>query len=111
MAARYLESAGLTLLAKNYRCRGGEIDLVMLDGSALVLVEVRLRSSREFGGAAASVGQRKQRRVTLAARHLLATRPELRKLRVRFDVVAIDADTTQGNGGINWIRDAFRTTA
>lgn len=101
-ALRHLESAGLTLLERNYRCRGGEIDLVMQQGATLVLVEVRLRSSARFGGAAASVGPRKQRRFTLAAKHLMLTRPEYRRMPARFDVVAID------NAEIRWIRDAFR---
>ncbi len=105
-AARYLEARGLRLLERNYRCRGGEVDLVMLEGDTLVLVEVRLRSSREFGGAAASVGPRKQRRFALAARHLLMTRPALRDLPMRFDVVALEAGP-QGPR-LDWIRDAFR---
>jgi putative endonuclease len=108
MAARHLESQGLRLLERNYRCRGGEIDLVMLDGATLVLVEVRLRTSNDFGGAAASVTGRKQRRFTLAARHLMMTRPEYRKLRARFDVVALDAGTQRGDLQVTWIRDAFR---
>jgi putative endonuclease len=103
-ALRHLETAGLKLLERNYRCRGGEIDLVMQEGETLVLVEVRLRSSDEFGGAAASVGRGKQRRVALAARHLLLTRPAYRRMPARFDVVAID----RGAAGISWIRDAFR---
>lgn len=106
-AARHLEAQGLRLLERNYRCRGGEIDLVMREGNTLVLVEVRLRASAEFGGAAASVGPRKQRRFILAARHLLMTRPEFRSLPMRFDVVALDggaADVAR----IDWIRDAFR---
>jgi putative endonuclease len=105
-AARHLESQGLELLERNYRCRGGEIDLVMRDGSTLVLVEVRLRSSGEFGGAAASVGPKKQRRFAHAARHLMLTRPDLRALPVRFDVVALDG--AAGATRIEWIRDAFR---
>jgi putative endonuclease len=105
-AARLLESHGLELLQRNYRCRGGEIDLVMRDGSTLVLVEVRLRSSGEFGGAAASVGPKKQRRFAHAARHLMLTRPDLRALPVRFDVVALDG--AAGATRIEWIRDAFR---
>lgn len=105
-AARYLEARGLRLLERNYRCRGGEVDLVMLEGDTLVLVEVRLRSSAEFGGAAASVGLRKQRRFTLAARHLLMTRPALRDLPMRFDVVALEAGPEGPR--LDWIRDAFR---
>jgi putative endonuclease len=107
-AARHLESHGLQLLERNYRCRGGEIDLVMLEGNTLVLVEVRLRTSGGFGGAAASVGSRKQRRFTLAARHLMMTRPAYRKLQARFDVVALEAGAQPGETRIDWIRDAFR---
>jgi len=105
-AARYLEARGLRLLERNYRCRGGEVDLVMLEGDTLVLVEVRLRSSAEFGGAAASVGPRKQRRFALAARHLLMTRPAFRDLPMRFDVVALE--TGPEGPRLDWIRDAFR---
>ena len=91
-AQRHLERAGLQLLVRNYRCRAGEIDLVMIEPETgvLVLVEVRSRSRRDFGSAAATIGYAKQRRCWLAARHLLMTRRELRRLRARFDVVAID---------------------
>jgi putative endonuclease len=54
-AEAFLKTQGLTLVARNWRCRFGEIDLVMQDGSTLVFVEVRLRSRSDFGGAAASV--------------------------------------------------------
>jgi putative endonuclease len=107
-ALALLESHGLTLLARNHRCRGGEIDLVMRDGATLVLVEVRSRSSTAYGGAAASVGARKQRRCIAAARHLLRTRPELARMPARFDVVAIDSGAEPGSTTLNWIRDAFR---
>jgi putative endonuclease len=107
-ALAYLESHGLALIARNHRCRGGEIDLVMRDGAVLVLVEVRSRSRRDYGGAAASIGHRKQRRFVVAARHLLRTRPELAQLRARFDVVAIDAGEAPGSTTLEWIRDAFR---
>ncbi len=107
---RHLERAGLRLLARNYRCRGGEIDLVMLDDAArvLVVVEVRSRSRTDFGRAAATVGFGKQRRITLAARHLLLVRHELRRLRARFDVVAIDPPAQPGDAPrVTWIRGAF----
>ena len=106
-ALHHLESAGLELVERNYRCRAGEIDLVMRDARTLVLVEVRRRSGAGWGGAAASVGARKQRRLVLAARHLLLTHPALRGLPARFDVVAIDGP--DGAPVIEWIRDAFRT--
>jgi len=107
-ALAHLESAGLRLLERNYRCRAGEIDLVMQDGPTLVLVEVRLRSSADYGGAAASVGRAKQRRFTLAAKHLMLTRPEYRRLPARFDVIALDRNAPADELTIRWIRDAFR---
>ena len=109
-ALLHLETAGLVLLTRNYRCRAGEIDLVMLDPEAqvLVLVEVRSRSRSDYGHAAATVGFNKQRRCSLAARHLLLTRRELRRLRARFDVVAIDPPAEPGGAPVvTWIRNAF----
>ncbi len=109
-ALRYLETAGLVLLTRNYRCRAGEIDLVMLDPTArvLVLIEVRSRSRSDYGQAAATIGLDKQRRCSLAARHLLLTRRELRPLRARFDVVAIDPAAEPGGAPVvTWIRSAF----
>lgn len=108
LARRHLEALGLQLLERNYRCRAGEIDLVMLDGTTLALVEVRSRSTSAHGGAAATVGARKQQRFIRAARHLMLTRPEFRKLAARFDVVAIDAGPDGGPPVVRWIRDAFR---
>lgn len=109
LACRHLEALGLQLLERNYRCRAGEIDLVMLDGTTLALVEVRSRSTSAHGDAAASVGARKQQRFIRAARHLMLTHPEYRKLAARFDVVAIDAGPDGGPPAVRWIRDAFRT--
>jgi uncharacterized protein (TIGR00252 family) len=65
-ALDYLREHGLKLIARNYSCRGGEIDLVMLERNVLTLVEVRLRGDARFGGAAASVTARKQQRITIA---------------------------------------------
>ncbi len=110
LAQRYLQAAGLVLLERNYRCRAGELDLVMLEPETrvLVLVEVRSRSRREFGSAASTIGYGKQRRCSLAARHLLLTRRELRRLRARFDVLAIDPpEAPGGEPVVTWIRNAF----
>jgi putative endonuclease len=101
LAERFLRSRGLTIVARNYRSRGGEIDLVCGDGTMLVFVEVRLRRSSSFGGAAASVTQSKQRRIILAARHYLAGKLERP---CRFDVIVLDA---LDEAHIEWIRDAF----
>ena len=111
LARRHLEAQGLRLLERNYRCRAGELDLVMLDGSTLVLVEVRSRSTSTHGDAASTVGARKQQRVIRAARHLMLTRPDYRRLPARFDVVAIDPGSPGAAGPtVTWIRDAFRVT-
>ncbi|HJS21751.1 MAG TPA: YraN family protein [Steroidobacteraceae bacterium] len=105
-AARdFLVARGLSPLLANYRCRFGELDLVLREGSALVVVEVRRRSSTRFGGARASIDARKRRRIALATHHLLLTHPGLRSLPIRFDVVAIDAAAP--TPGIEWIRAAF----
>jgi putative endonuclease len=102
-ALAHLAAAGLKLVARNYRTPGrggGEIDLVMRDNAGtLVFVEVRKRASRAFGGAAASVGHVKQRRIIFAARHFLARLAQ--QPPCRFDVVSVEA------GGIEWLRGAF----
>lgn len=105
-ALRHLQKHGLTLVLRNHRCRMGEIDLVMLDRGTLVLIEVRYRRAAGFGGAAASVDTHKQRRLVAAARHLLATRSDLRRYPARFDVVAL-APASSGTLSIEWIRSAF----
>ncbi|AMN45828.1 hypothetical protein ACG33_01635 [Steroidobacter denitrificans] len=104
-ALAYLQRAGLTLVIRNYRCKAGEIDLVLRDGATLVLTEVRYRSEARFGSAAASVTWRKQRRLANAARHLLLTHPELRCHPARFDVIAIDGRIPGST--IDWIKNAF----
>lgn len=102
-AVAHLQRAGLHLVERNYRCRGGEIDLVMRDGDQLVFVEVRYRSRAGFGGAAASVDGRKQQRLITAASHYLQQRRV--NCACRFDVVAIDGQAHR----IDWLRDAFGT--
>ncbi len=100
-AAAYLVSEGLQLLASNYRCRMGEIDLILRDGDTVVFAEVRLRRSKAFGGAAESIDRRKQAHIVAAARHYLAGK---RWPQCRFDVVLMD---DLGPSRIEWIRDAF----
>ena len=102
-ALAHLLAEGLTLVERNYRTPGrggGEIDLVMREaGGTLVFVEVRARAGTTHGGAAASVGGVKQRRIVLAARHYLMRHKS--PPACRFDVVAID-----GNH-IEWLKAAF----
>jgi len=101
LAAAFLRRHGLSIVERNFRCKGGEIDLVARDGAALVFVEVRLRRSGTHGGAGASVDAAKQRRVLRAARLYLAGRGDVPS---RCDVVLLDAlDPAR----IDWIKDAF----
>jgi putative endonuclease len=102
-AEHYLAARGLTIQARNYRCRLGEIDLIALDGAVLVFVEVRARRARGWGSGAASISAGKRQRLVRAAQSYLATHPESARRRCRFDVLSIDLD----GGPIEWIRGAF----
>ena len=103
LAARFLEKRGLTVTARNYRCRGGEIDLVCRDGKALVFVEVRLRRNACFGGAGASITTTKQRRIVLAAQHFLSAHRK-HDCDCRFDCLLLDGTSERD---IEWVKDAF----
>ena len=101
-----LQNAGLRLLQRNFRCRFGEIDLIMRDGNVLVFVEVRHRSSARFGSAAESVTYRKLQRLLAAARIYLGPHPQLGDCPMRFDLFALDGN---GHGahtmpGAKWLR-------
>ena len=102
-ALAYLQGQGLRLLQRNYRTPGrggGEIDLIMqLPDTTVVFVEVRQRATRAFGGAAASVGALKQRRIVFAARHYLMRWRQLPP--ARFDVVVVEDESLQ------WLQAAF----
>ena len=103
LAARFLEKRGLVIVARNYRCRGGEIDLVCRDGKALVFVEVRLRRNAGFGGAGASITPAKQRRIILAAQYYLMANGK-HDCDCRFDCILLDG-TNERN--IDWVKNAF----
>jgi len=109
LGAEYLQAQGLAVLARNVRCRAGELDLVCLDGTVLAIVEVRQRVRVDFGGALASVTWRKQRKLIRAAQFLLQRRTEWRRYAMRFDVLAVEG-TPDGAHRIVWIKDAFRAT-
>jgi putative endonuclease len=100
LAAAYLEAQGLAIVARNFRNRHGELDLVARDGATLVFVEVRLRRRGDFGGAAASITAAKRGRMVKAAQGYLATLP--REPACRFDAVLLDA---LDPGRIEWLRD------
>lgn len=97
----FLESRGLKRVARNWRCRFGEIDLIMRDQHTLVFVEVRMRRGAHFGGAAASVTSGKQRKLLAAAKLYLGNLAEIPPC--RFDVVAL----SEIGGKPEWIQNAF----
>jgi len=103
LALEYLRQQGLQLVSSNFRCKFGELDLVMREGQTLVIVEVRYRQSEQFGGAVASVTRQKQARIIAATQHYVIIN-QLSQCAMRFDVVAI-----AGDNRINWIKNAFQT--
>jgi len=103
LALNFLQQEGLTLILKNYRNKFGEIDLIMEDKQHIVFVEVRLRSSNDFGGALSSVDRRKQTKLINCANQYIAN--ESTHLGFRFDVIAISP--TSGQHKIQWITNAF----
>lgn len=101
LALAYLKARGLILLERNFRCRVGEIDLVMRDGASIVFVEVRLRSAGAYASAAESIDVRKQKRIVATAGFYLAGRPEVP---CRFDCVLLEHARSDS---IHWIKSAF----
>lgn len=104
-AFRFLLSNGLQPVTRNFRSRGGEIDLIMLHGNCLAFVEVRFRRSVRFWSAAATVDQLKQQKIVRTAARYLATERRYARHATRFDVVSI---TGSDGANIEWIQDAFR---
>lgn len=104
-AERHLVQRGLRVVARNYTCRGGELDLVMRDGAVIAFIEVRYRRSRRYGGAAESVDHRKQARILRAASHFLLTHRQFADCPCRFDVVAIEGEDDARV--TDWIAGAF----
>jgi putative endonuclease len=107
LAAQYLQVHGLKILARNLRCKAGELDLVCLDGGVLAIVEVRQRGSLKFGGALGSVTWAKQRKIIRAAQFFLRHEKHWKGLSIRFDVLAIEG-LPDGAHRVDWVKDAFR---
>lgn len=105
LAFEYLIEQKLSPLARNFHCRGGEIDLIMLDSDQLVFVEVRFRRSSSFAPAGHTVDHHKQRKLVRTAAMFITKNHRFSTYTMRFDVIAIEGvdDPT-----IRWIKDAFR---
>jgi putative endonuclease len=103
LAAEFLQGRGLKIVARNYRCRGGEIDLIASDGDTLIFVEVRLRSDAAFGGAAESITAAKKKRLRFAAAHYLSRLSQMSKEPpCRFDAILL---ASLDPGRIEWLVD------
>lgn len=100
-AAAYLKRKGYQILEQNFRCRQGEIDLIARDGSYLVFIEVKYRSSLKDGGSLEAVDRRKQRRIIRVAEYYLCMHPEQAALPCRFDVIGMEGSR------IRLLRNAF----
>jgi len=100
-AATFLQQQGLTLVEKNFRCKYGEIDLVMREGNTLVFVEVRLRTSDKFGGAALSINPSKQQKLSRTAEQYLQLHGDCN---CRFDAILMQSTDINA---VEWVKNAF----
>jgi putative endonuclease len=108
-ASDLLAKRGIDIIARSYRCRLGELDIVGIDGATLVVIEDRARASHARGSAVETVGARKQRRIINATRHFLMRNPVWFARPIRFDVIAVDGiDTAQPR--MQWIKGAFQAS-
>lgn len=105
LAAAFLTHHGLAIIARNVRCRGGEIDLICREGDTVVFVEVRLRSGTRYGGAGASITAHKRRRIVLAAQWWLGgAGVRYRQRACRFDAILLGRLDARD---LEWIKGAF----
>lgn len=104
-AANFLTQQGYTLVQKNFRCKVGEIDLIMRHEDSLIFVEVRKRQRNHFGSELESITPQKQRRIIQASLTYLQATDQMDRVNCQFDVIGID-----GNNQITWIPQAFDTT-
>jgi putative endonuclease len=105
LARRFLQQKGMTPLKQNYRCRRGEIDLIMRHEDTIVFVEVRYRSRSDFGSGAESVDKRKQKKLVATAQYFLGSHAATVSAPCRFDVVAISGFGSSLS--LSWIPNAF----
>lgn len=108
LACEFLQQRQLKLVARNYRCASGEIDLIMQDDDTLVFVEVRARRNDTYGRGADTVGKRKQAKISATAALYLQAQRQNNIQACRFDVVSISFAVEPP--GIDWIPDAFDAT-
>ncbi|MDZ4298754.1 MAG: YraN family protein [Moraxellaceae bacterium] len=103
LAWRHLQQHGHNLVAHNYHCRLGEVDLITVANQILIFTEVRWRASEHYGGATGSITPAKIQRIRFAARFFLSCNPQWRHCAMRFDVIAF----TGSDAKVRWIQGAF----
>lgn len=108
----YLKKKGMKLITRNFTCRHGEIDLIMLDQRTLVFIEVRYRNNPNFGSALDSITPSKQKKIIKTAQHYLQTNSWTTNLFCRFDALGIIGDdkaktSNTSNYQIEWVKNAF----
>lgn len=108
LACHYLTQQGLRLITRNYRCKLGEIDLIMQDGEQLVFVEVRYRKQTAFGSSAESINYFKQQKLIKAASYYLQTHQLYNTQACRFDVIAVAKQTDSFK--LEWLKNAFQVS-
>jgi putative endonuclease len=105
-AAEFLLERGCTPVARNFRCKLGELDLIAIDGDVLTVIEVRTRGTEIHGGAAASVDGSKRHRLVRAAQSFLLRHSQFARLKMRFDVIVV-TELDSGRPRIEWLKHAF----
>lgn len=103
-ACEYLKKQGLRLLFRNYRCKMGEIDLIMQDNQTIVFIEVRYRSQDGYGSSLETIHSTKQRKLMRTAHYYLLLQQQSHHL-ARFDVIAIDK--VAGEYTLHWLKNAW----
>ncbi|MFK0572893.1 YraN family protein [Endozoicomonas sp.] len=106
-ALLFLKQQGLTLLHTNFACKTGEVDLIMLDQSTLVFIEVRFRNRSKYGNAASSINGHKQKKIRNTAAVYLQNHRQHNHRICRFDAISIDNHDANGQNSLEWIKSAF----
>jgi putative endonuclease len=107
LAVAYLQNLGYKVLERNYRCKLGEVDIIARDNDTLVFIEVRTRSSLDFGLPQESINRRKRHQISKVALEFML-RKKMKNIPARFDVVAISLEP--GKEKVDHIKDAFELT-
>ncbi len=107
IACKFIESHGGRIIERNFRFKGGEIDVIYKDGDYIVFGEIKYRSSSTFGKAEEAVGYRKQRTISRGCDVYLVKNQLDEFTKVRFDVIALNIDEGQNTVKVHYVKNAF----